>query len=114
MKHFDLMIKFSKESEKYFKNYRKYIKEIKKIAKKELKDVKVFCFGSVVEKMNLPSSDVDVLIVSKNMPKKISDRSKIKVKIWKKIGIFSPFELHLVTPKEFEWYKAFIKKLEAF
>lgn len=27
-----------------------------------------------------------------------------------KIGIFSPFEIHLVDEKEFEWYRRFIDK----
>jgi predicted nucleotidyltransferase len=80
---------------------------------KELKDARVYLFGSFVEGRHLPSSDIDVLIVSKNMPKKVSERSKIKAKIWKKIGLFSPFELHLVNEEEFEWYKRFVKKLVA-
>jgi uncharacterized protein len=102
-----------KENEKYFKNYRSYLKTIKNICMKELKDAKVYLFGSFAEGKYLPSSDIDVLIVSKNMPKKVSERSEIKAKIWKKIGLFSPFELHLVNEEEFEWYKKFVKKLVA-
>jgi len=34
-----------------------------------------------------------------------------KVKIWKKIGFFSPFEIHLITPEEYKnWYQYFIKE----
>lgn len=110
MRHFDFMLKSAKENEKFFKNFLKYARIIKRIAEKELKDLKVFVFGSIVEGKSLPTSDIDILIVSKNMPKKISERSKIKAKIRKKIGLFSPFELHLINEEEFEWYKCFIKK----
>jgi len=102
-----------KENERYFKNYRSYLKIIKNMCMKELKEVRVYLFGSFVEGKSLPSSDIDVLIVSKNMPKMISERSKIKAEVWKKIGLFSPFELHLVNEEEFEWYKKFVKKLVA-
>ncbi|MEM5776822.1 MAG: nucleotidyltransferase domain-containing protein [Candidatus Aenigmatarchaeota archaeon] len=92
----------------------KFLPNIKKICLKELKQADFYIFGSFAEGKYLPSSDIDVLIVSKNMPKKISERSKIKAKIWKNIGIFNPFEFHLVNYEEFEWYKKFVKKLKAF
>ncbi|MFH8080576.1 MAG: nucleotidyltransferase domain-containing protein [Candidatus Aenigmatarchaeota archaeon] len=96
------------------KKWMKSLKDIKKICLKELKQAEFYLFGSFVEGKYLPTSDIDILIVSKNMPKKISERSKIKAMIWKKIGIFTPFELHLVNYDEFEWYKRFVKKLKAF
>jgi len=102
-----------KENEKYFKNYKTYLRTIKDVCLKELKEAKIYLFGSFAEGKHLPSSDIDVLIVSKNMPKNVSERSKIKVKVWKKIGVFSPFELHLVNGEEFKWYKRFVKKLIA-
>lgn len=102
-----------KEEEKYFKNYLKYASIAKKVVERELGDAKVFVFGSVVKGKATPASDVDLLILSKRMPERMSERSKIKAKIWKEIGIFSPFEIHLVDEKEFEWYKKFIdKKIE--
>ena len=70
MKHFDFMLELAKENEKFFKNFLKYAKVIKRIAKKELKDLRVFVFGSIAEGKILPTSDIDILIVSKNMPKK--------------------------------------------
>ena len=70
MKHFDFMLELAKENEKFFKNFLKYAKVIKRITKKELKDLRVFVFGSIVGGKILPTSDIDILIVSKNMPKK--------------------------------------------
>ncbi len=107
---FDILLEERKEKEKYFKNYLKYARIVKKIAEKELKDVKVFVFGSVVKKEHTPASDIDLLIVSKNMPKSMSKRAKIQAKIFNKIGILAPFEIHMVNEKEFKWYKRFIDK----
>ena len=105
-----MLNELKKEKRKYFENYLKYARIAKLVVEKELGEARAFVFGSVVKKQALPSSDIDLLIVSKNMPKKMSERSKLKAKIWKRIGIFSPFEIHLVDEKEFEWYKRFIDK----
>ena len=96
----------------YFEKYREYVKVIKRKAVNLLGHVNVYVFGSVVEGDYTLSSDIDVLIVSEKVPKKLSSRARITVEILKEIGIFSPFEIHLVTPDEFDWYKCFIKKLE--
>ncbi|RLI97063.1 MAG: DNA polymerase subunit beta [Candidatus Aenigmatarchaeota archaeon] len=109
----DLLLERKIENEKYFRNFLKYAKIAKRIAEKELKDVRVFIFGSIVKKEHTPASDIDLLIISKNMPKRISERAKIQAKILKKIGIFSPFEIHMVNEEEFKWYEKFIdKKIE--
>lgn len=65
----------------------------------------------MVEDKAILASDIDLLIVSKNAPKTMKERSKLAVKLLSSIGIFSPFELHIVNEKEFEWYKKFVKKL---
>lgn len=108
---FELILKQAKEREKYFKNYLKYAKKIKEEAIKSLGDCKIYVFGSVVEGKAIPASDIDLLIVSKNTPKTMKERSELATKLLKAVGIFSPFELHLVNEEEFEWYKRFVKKL---
>jgi len=40
----------------------------------------------------------------------MKERAEIVAKILKKVGIFSPFEIHLVTEEEFDWYKRFVKR----
>jgi len=45
---------------------------------------------------------MDVLIVSENTPKSQWERGRIRAKILKAIDVFAPFEIHIVTPKEFE------------
>ncbi len=108
----DVIREVVEEERKYFDEYRKYAKKIKEIVKTEFQDVKVLVFGSVVEGKHTPSSDIDVLVISDEMPKSLDGKAKIRAKILKEIGVESPFEIHLVNSKEFEWYKRFIKKFE--
>ncbi len=68
-------------------------------------------FGSIVQNKWGPSSDIDVLIISQNLPSDFDERAKIRTKIKEKIGPFSPFQIHLATLEEFKgWYQNFIKK----
>jgi len=104
----DFLLEKVNQEEKYFKDYLRYAKKIKKEAQKVLGKVRVFVFGSVLEKEEIPR-DIDILIISPKL-KSAFQKSKIRTFLWKK-GFSSPFELHLVTPKEFkEWYSHFIKK----
>ena len=108
----DLLIEKTKREEKYFKNYLDYSKIIKKEVIKLLGEVKVYIFGSILKKDEIPQ-DIDILIVSEKLAES-GVRTKTQVKIRKKIGIFSPFELHFATPEEYDnWWKYFLKeKLE--
>lgn len=108
----DFLIEKTKREEKYFKNYLGYCKIIKKEAEKILGDVKVFVFGSILKKNELPQ-DIDILIVSKNLAD-YQKKSKALVDLQKKIGGFSPFEFHFAVPEEYnQWWKYFLKeKLE--
>ncbi|WP_456469475.1 nucleotidyltransferase domain-containing protein [Archaeoglobus sp.] len=107
---FDIFVKIAKEERKYFENYVEYAKKIKKIAEMLLGEVEVFVFGSVVEGKHTPASDIDILICSKNAPQKMEEKAKIAGKILKEIDVFAPFEIHIVTPEEFEWYRKFLRK----
>jgi len=105
----DLLIEEAQKEEKYFKDYLKYAKEIKKEAEKLLGKVKVFIFGSILKKEEIPR-DIDILIISPKL-KKTYQKSQIRAKLWKKIGFSAPFEIHLINPEEYrQWYKYFIKE----
>ena len=108
----DVIKEVVEEEKKYFENYKEYARKIKEIAIRELKDAKVLVFGSVIEGKHTPSSDIDILIVSKNLPKSSENRGKIRAKILKEIGVTTPFEIHFADLNGFEWYKKFIKKFE--
>ncbi|RLI72593.1 DNA polymerase subunit beta [Archaeoglobales archaeon] len=112
MKGFRAWCEIVREEREYFKRYKEYAKKIKEIVEGEVGDVDVIVFGSVVEGKATPKSDIDVLVVSENMPSK-EKRGFLRAKILKEIGLFSPFEIHLVNKKEFEWYRKFLKKYEA-
>lgn len=105
----DLLIEKAKEEEKYFKNYLHYAKIIKKEAEKLLGKSRVFVFGSILRKNEVPR-DIDLLIISPKL-KTTFEKSEIRTKIWERVGFSLPFEIHLITPEEYkEWYKYFIKK----
>lgn len=105
----DILIETRREQEKYFKNYLDYSKIIKKEAKRLLGEVKVFVFGSIL-RPGEPKRDIDILVISPRL-KNTRQKSETRAKILKKIGISSPFEIHLITPEEYSgWYKYFIKE----
>lgn len=105
----DLLIEEAKREEKYFKNYLQYARLLKKIARELLGPVKVLVFGSILRKGEVPQ-DIDILIISPKL-KEASQKSEARTKIFKKIGFSSPFEIHLITPKEYrDWYIHFIRE----
>ncbi len=99
----DTVAEISKERRKNFDNYKHYAKLIKDTV--NLENVEVGILGSVIEDKHTMASDIDVLIISDDVPKGLDERAKILSKINKTLGYFHPFELHLVTKKESEWYK---------
>ena len=107
----DIQIEIAKKHAKYFREIDRYMKIIKEAAKDILgEDTEVYLFGSALKGGYTPgASDIDVLVVSRNTPLSISGKSKIKAKIFEKIGdFFAPFEIHLVSPEEFKIYSNFI------
>ena len=112
MNEIEILIKEAKKEEKYFKNYLNYAEKIKREAEKLLGKVKVYVFGSVLKKDEVPR-DIDILIISSKF-KTNTHRSEIRNKILENLNLPAIFEIHLITPKEYkEWYKNFIdKKIE--
>jgi len=55
------------------------------------------------------ASDIDILIVSNEIPEQVSKRSEIAVKIYEALGLEAPVELYTVNPKEFQWYRRFMQ-----
>ncbi len=105
----NLVFERRKKQEKYFKNYMHWAKLVKKESKRLLGEVKVFIFGSILRKNELPR-DIDILIISQKL-KTAKKKSEIRAEIWKNTGISSPLEIHLATPDEYkDWYKFFIKE----
>jgi hypothetical protein len=101
--YWNCVCEISKQRRKYFHNYMHYARLIKEAV--ELEDVEVIVLGSVVEGEHTMASDIDVLIIFDNVPQRLDDRAKILSKVNEVLGYLHPFELHLVTRKEAEWYR---------
>ena len=97
------------ERRKFFEDIDFYLDLIKRRVKEVFPDAKVYLFGSVVEGKMHPHSDIDVAIVTNSAPKKVSEIAKIKVKVLEGLE-FSPFELHVLSEKEWNFYKNFVRK----
>ena len=105
----DILIEEAKKEEKYFKDYLEYAKTIKNEAEKLLGKVRVIVFGSILKKDEV-ARDIDILIISPRL-KTLAEKSKSRAKLWKRLGFLSPFEIHLITPKEYrDWYSHFIEE----
>jgi len=95
------------ERRKYFEKLDEYLEEIKRIVKSAVPDAKIFLFGSVVKgEYSVGLSDIDIAIISKefeNREKKLEVFGMLTEKF-----MDSPFEFHLLTPKQWEFYSKFI------
>ncbi len=99
----------NKQAERYFHNTLFYVKEIKNMLQESLSDVKVLIFGSVVRGNYKPNSDIDILVISSLMPEGPFAQAEFKLRIKEQFPD-APFEIHLITPAEYNsWYKNFIK-----
>ncbi len=88
----------------YLADYKNIALRVKEIIREIDPDSKVYVFGSVVKGKYTASSDIDILIVTKN----IKEKYQMKVKVYKEIE--APVELHITTPDKFySWYKRFIE-----
>ena len=110
----DLLLEIRDKEIKYFENYLEYAKKIKNSAREILSDsgLRVLIFGSIVRGNYLVGrSDIDILIISNNVPNSLREQTKIRIEILRKLGdYFAPFEIHFATKEIFEkWYRGFIK-----
>jgi hypothetical protein len=89
-------------------DWKVWAKKVANAAKTIMPDVEVYVFGSVIRGEATGGSDIDMLIVSQNVPEKVLEQSEIKVKIEEMAGlpIYHPFEIHLASKDESEQYIA--------
>jgi len=94
----------------FFDEAERHLKVVSERAKEILPDSKVYLFGSFVRGDYHPAlSDIDVAVVSPSAPERPSERTKLKLKILEGYD-FSPVELHILTPSEWEFYRNFIEE----
>ncbi len=111
MKAVELAKRIYERRKKYFENLDLYLKLIKERIKVIFPDAKIYLFGSVVEGRTHPHSDIDVAIVTDNIPKNVRELARIKIKVLEGLE-FSPFELHILSEKEWSFYRNFVKKFK--
>ncbi|MDT7870609.1 MAG: nucleotidyltransferase domain-containing protein [Thermoproteus sp.] len=94
---------------------RDYVREIKRICVEAIDgECRVMLFGSAARGDYRVDSDVDVLVIT-DRAKTPWDKALISAKIKEEMGLDDPFELHVVTKKEYEeWYRKFIDTYEEF
>ena len=84
--------------------------KIANAVRKLLPDAQVGVFGSIITGEFTGASDIDLIIVSKHIPKKALDRAELELKILELAGIPDevPVEIHFATPEELErwWLRA--------
>jgi predicted nucleotidyltransferase len=106
------------ERARVLRDWKKWLSRLKKAANEVLNSnlVGLYVFGSVVTGNLVAASDIDLLIVTKGLPKSTIARSEIKEDIVDRAGLplVHPFEIHLVDGEEAEVYfkrigKDFIK-----
>ena len=103
--------KFVREREEFFRNAERNLEELAKRVRCLLPDAEIFVFGSYARGDHDPYfSDIDVLVVServRGMP--AIERARITAGL--REGPNYIFQIHLVSPEEFEIYRKFVDVL---
>ena len=106
--NFQVYIDAVREKWRYLRDYMAIAREVKNEA--EAFFPRVYVFGSSVTGTQTASSDIDILMVtSKELH--VDIQTDIKTRVFRKIGLFTPVEIHFATVEQFEgWYKRFMDK----
>ncbi len=95
------------------REWRSWVGMIARAAEKVLSSdlLGIYLFGSIVSGHVVASSDIDILIVSRRLPRSALARSELKRRILDeaRLPLIHPFELHLVDEEEAEIYFTHIK-----
>ncbi|MDK2464680.1 MAG: nucleotidyltransferase domain-containing protein [Candidatus Korarchaeota archaeon] len=104
----DLELERLREWRRYLEDPLRYARRMREVARRVDPEARVILYGSRVSGEARPDSDVDVLVVTR-VAGDAWARARLRVEIAREIGDYTPFEIHIVTPEEFErWYGRFI------
>jgi predicted nucleotidyltransferase len=96
------------ERAKIFRNWEDWVDKISRAAEKILGEnlSGIYLFGSLVKAEASATSDIDLLLVVKNLSNSLIGRSKTKMRILEEAGVpfIHPFEIHLVSEDEARVY----------
>ncbi|MEM1779045.1 MAG: nucleotidyltransferase domain-containing protein [Ignisphaera sp.] len=84
------------------REWRIWVDKIATIARSILRDTEVYVIGSIARGNYVGGSDVDIVIVSPNIPNGALSRAGVKALIEKMLDLpyYHPFEIHLLKPEE--------------
>ena len=94
------------------RDYERWLSEIVKAWRDVIGDVKIYLSGSVAERKAVISSDIDVIVVSKNKSvERAMKRAELIAEIEERDGLpfVHPFEFHLMSEDEFKTWKEIFK-----
>ena len=91
------MIELALRRQEVFRHLEKHLKKINEVVSRIDPKAKVYLFGSAAEGKHVLSSDIDILIVTREDP------AKICTELWKN-GIKEPFEVHIQPPEKAHLY----------
>ncbi len=87
----------------YLRDYMRVAKHVKEVVKRVDPEARVFVFGSAVTGKYTGASDIDILVITKELRRKYD----IMVEVYRSTE--APVELHVVTEEQFlRWYKRFV------
>jgi uncharacterized protein len=95
---YDILVETALKRQEAFNNLPKHLQTIKKTVRKLDAQAEIYLFGSAAEKEHNYSSDIDILIITNLQP------GRIHIELWK-AGIKEPFEIHVHSQKEAEFFK---------
>jgi predicted nucleotidyltransferase len=101
-------LRFSQMRSKYKDLLRQFKAELEHLLQSPFR---MLVFGSVVEGRSGPTSDIDVMVISDEF-RELEKRLKTYDLARRVFGSPHPFELHLITQGEFEWYRRFVSRYE--
>lgn len=93
----DVLVKTALKRQEAFNNLPKHLRTIKKTVRGLDPEAKIYLFGSAGSKEHNYSSDIDILVVTNLHP------ARIHADLWK-AGIKEPFEIHVHTREEAEFF----------
>lgn len=96
---------------KFFDHLQAYLNTIEDIVIEHVPNVRVQLFGSVSRDEHGPSSDIDILIYSPQMPQSQQARAQVSSALTKNLETSHPFEFHFVDDEQLEWYRQFDETL---
>lgn len=104
---FEVVKRRAERAAPYFAAPERYLKRLGEVLRERgWRDFRIYLFGSIVEGRAYPGvSDIDVVVVSPEVPESVHERSRIWIEFLRTIGdLAAPFEVHFARPEEFENY----------